>query len=79
MATWPLFFFAKKTTPFMEGVMKMILFIILAIVALAAIAVFGLSAIGVGAAIIAVFGDLIVFVIIIWMIVKLVQKNKKNN
>lgn len=77
-ASAPFFFFAfaKFTLYIMKGVIIMILFTILLgiITAIAIIAV--ITAIAAGAGFIAVFGDVIVFGLIIWLIIKIFRRKK---
>lgn len=75
------FIFASKTHPFMEKRIKevriMVLFSILAIALILLVLFIALVVATGGATIIVVFGDVVVFVLIIALIVKLIRRNKK--
>lgn len=71
------FFFAKNTASIMEGVIKMILFTILLITLIAIAIITLVSAIIAGGSLIVVFGDVIVFALLVWLIVKIFRRKKK--
>ena len=73
-----LIWFAKLTAPIMEGVDSMILFIILLSILLAISMISAICLIIGAGSVILVFGDVIVFVLILWIIVKLFTLKKKE-
>ena len=61
----------------MEGVIVMILFTILLILIIAIAVISLIAAIIAGVSFVAVFGDAIVFGLIVWLIIKIFKKKKK--
>lgn len=69
--------FAEITLCIMEGVIVMILFTILLTVIIAIAVITAILSIVCAGSFVLAFGDLIVFGLIVWMIIKLIKKSKK--
>ena len=72
-------FFATKTSPIVKGVIKMILFTILAIAAVVLAIIAIVIALIAGASTVVVFGDAIVCVILIWVIVRGIKRIRRGS